>query len=129
MDWGPSLSRYRVREDAGDFDPDKKVVEQRCAMPGSNLGVRLEMGLDGWLRPSADSGEASDLGELHKMLNGGNRNSRTQPVGPPKPPSNPPCSQQYDLILGLLQSKLGVCSPESCSTVGRTFLLRFLSTV
>ena len=69
-----------VWTNAGDFDPNKKVVDQKCALPGSNLGVRLEMGMDGHLRPAANSGPATNLSELQKMLSGGNRNSRTQPV-------------------------------------------------
>lgn len=62
------------------FDNFKPIPEQRCAKPGSNLTVSIEMQPDGSLAKEASSGDPTDAAELEVMLAGGYRNRITQPV-------------------------------------------------
>lgn len=65
---------------AGMFDGNRAIHEQRCAPPGSGLGVELEMRPDGSLGMAPDSGTPLDDWQLHILLAGGHRNRITQPV-------------------------------------------------
>jgi hypothetical protein len=74
-----SSSEYSVGT-AGMFDFFKTISEQRCAPPGTKLGVSLEIDGSKAIRRAADSADPSDWEELKVMLSGGHRNRVTQPV-------------------------------------------------
>ena len=62
------------------FDPKKSIGDQRCAPPGGQLGVKIELDGNRQLRLANDSAEPSNWEELKIMLQGGHRNRVTQPV-------------------------------------------------
>ena len=64
----------------GMFDNLKAIPEQRCAPPGSNLTVQVEMHPDGSLAKAAGSGDPTNQTEFEILLAGGHRNRITQPV-------------------------------------------------
>lgn len=64
----------------GMFDATKGIGEQRCTPPGYQLGVKLEMDVNGRVQVMSESGQPSDSEELEIMLKGGHRNKITQPV-------------------------------------------------
>lgn len=65
---------------SGMFDFFKTISEQRCAPPGTKLGVSLEIDGSKAIRRAADSADPSDWEELKVMLSGGHRNRVTQPA-------------------------------------------------